>query len=162
MKIENEQLIYHILKKHNLTHRIDDLYDIGLIGLVRGETSYNGAKNVKKSTYLYNCIKNEIFSEIRKENRSKRKADIIPIENHHLENISNDTDLEQDTLTREQINELYSNLFKLPIYEQYVVYQTYINGRTQKEIAYKLGFDVSKVKLLKKRGLKQMRELYKK
>ena len=162
MKIENEKLIYYVLTKHNLKHRIDDLYDIGLIGLVKGNNSYDASKNAKKSTYLCNCIKNEIFNELRKEKRDKRQADIIPIETQHLENISNDINIEANALSQEKKNDLYRKLFKLPIYEQYVLYQIFFNNKTQKEIASHLCIKTKEVNLLKKEGLKMMRELYKK
>lgn len=52
-----------------LGYKFDDLYDIGIIGFVRGINSYDETKNSKLTTYLYECIKNEILKHLEKENK---------------------------------------------------------------------------------------------
>lgn len=156
-----DKMIYHILHKHNLGHRCEEFIDSGYVGIAKGLNKYDASKNAKKSTYLYNCIKNEIFNELKKEKCIKRQAEIITLENKHLENLSDDINLEENIIDQEEKNELYSNLFKLPIYEQYVIYQKYIKGRTKKEIAIRLDMSITQVNKLHKNGIEQLKGLYK-
>lgn len=62
--LKNIGLVYSVIFKFKLN--IDDYYDVGLIGLVKGAKSYDETKAIKPSTYLYQCIKNEIVNELRR------------------------------------------------------------------------------------------------
>ncbi|MCL2353229.1 MAG: RNA polymerase sporulation sigma factor SigK [Defluviitaleaceae bacterium] len=60
----NLRLVAHIVKKfHN--HDVDDLISIGTIGLIKGISSYNIAKDTKLATYAARCIENEIRMYLR-------------------------------------------------------------------------------------------------
>ena len=50
--LDNINLIYMVLKKYNLYNQLDEYYDIGMIGLVKGANTYSGDKGYKTSTYL--------------------------------------------------------------------------------------------------------------
>lgn len=76
---ENIKIIYFVLKKNNLYFRKDELYDIGLIGLVNGINTFDDTKGYKLSTYIYMCIRNEIFKNLRKEIADKRQATVISL-----------------------------------------------------------------------------------
>lgn len=47
----------------------DDLFDIGVIGLIKADRSYDENKGIKFSTYATNCIKNEIITVLNEENK---------------------------------------------------------------------------------------------
>ena len=66
--INNENLIYHILKKYNLS--VDEYYDVGVIGLCKAAISYNSNFGFTFSTYACKCIENGVKLEFR--NQSKR------------------------------------------------------------------------------------------
>lgn len=54
---------------------IEDLYQVGVIGLIKAQKNYNGNYNSKFSTYAFDYIKGEILSYIRKENPIKVSKD---------------------------------------------------------------------------------------
>jgi RNA polymerase sigma factor (sigma-70 family) len=72
MVLENINLIHGVIKDFNLGYLADDLYDIGLIGLTKGIQSYNKELGNSESTYMYACIKREIFGYLRQKRAKKR------------------------------------------------------------------------------------------
>ena len=157
-----DKMIYHILKKYNLYDRREDFIDLGYIGIAKAILKFDSDKGVKEATYVYACIKNEILLQVRKEKCKKRQVDIIHIENTSLENISNETNLEEDIMSQEDKDKLYKVLFKLPIcdYQQYIIYQVYFNNKTKKQLSQHLGISISKINKLQKKAINTMRELY--
>lgn len=142
--------------------RREDLFGIGGIGLSKGTKTFDKTKNTKKSTYLCRCIENEIFTELRKENAQKRAIETISINEENI--IDDSINIEDDLIKQQEYCELYRQVFKLPIYEQYVIYQTFFKNRTQQEILERFNRihdekytqpDISK---LKNKGLKLLEE----
>lgn len=54
----NLKLVYKIAYKYtsNKTHNYDDLFSIGLVGLVKAVDRFNCEKSVEFSTFAYRCI----------------------------------------------------------------------------------------------------------
>lgn len=73
---EHEKLINFVINKLNLQRKRDELLDIGMIGFTRGLNSYDETKG-KYSTFLYECIKNEILRYLDYEKRKGRDTEII-------------------------------------------------------------------------------------
>ena len=65
------KIIGFVLKNMNLLHKSDELFDVGMVGFVRGINTYDETKNIKYSTYLYECIKNEILRYLEHEKNNK-------------------------------------------------------------------------------------------
>lgn len=65
---ENLKLIYLAIKKLNLSWETEDewqdYYDAGLEGLINGANTFDLTQNIKPSTYLYKCIKNNIVRSL--------------------------------------------------------------------------------------------------
>ncbi len=61
-----DKYIKFVLKDMNIGYLYDELYDLGLIGFVKGLNTFDKNKNVKISTYIYECIKNQILVGLRK------------------------------------------------------------------------------------------------
>ena len=75
---ENENLIYHVLKKRFPMYYFDeDIRQIGAIGLWKACKRYNSHVS-KFSTYACLCIKNEILHHFRIQNAKRRHLDIPP------------------------------------------------------------------------------------
>ena len=72
-----EKYINHVLKKMNLKHRREDLFDVGMIGFVNGINTYNENSGAKLSTYVFTCIKNEIVKQLIYESCARRDAKLI-------------------------------------------------------------------------------------
>lgn len=158
--MKEEKLIYHVLKKNNLYHKKDDLVDVGYIGLAKGIKNYDPSKKIKKSTYLCRCIENEIFGELRKEKAYKRAGIVVPVEEYELENMACDTNLEKEMVDYENNKLLYDNIFKLPVKEQYTIYQLYFRHKKISYVANRLGISVNKALLLKNKALLRLKDMY--
>lgn len=72
--ITNQGLIGKVIKDLKCYWRTEDefqdLYDAGMIGLIKGAKEYKKELS-SKSTYLYECIKNEICKSIYLNNQDK-------------------------------------------------------------------------------------------
>lgn len=81
--IKNKPLINLAFKQLNLhyhsTYEFEEYNDAGLDGLLQGIRTYDESKGVKKSTYYYACIRNEINKLIYQKQMQKRKAIVISI-----------------------------------------------------------------------------------
>ena len=76
--LEYENLVYSIINKYNGFDK-DDLYQVGIMGLVQAYKNYNSSFNVKFSSYAYYYILGEVTKYIR-ENRSIRVSkDILKL-----------------------------------------------------------------------------------
>ena len=83
-----EKIVKFVIKDMNLMHRFDELYDVGIIGFVRGINTYDESRGFTHMTYLYDCIKNEILHFLNYEKRQRRSGETIS-----LNTIINDIEL---------------------------------------------------------------------
>lgn len=61
---ENKNLIYSIIKKYNYYYEKEDLYQTGIIGLMKAYKNYNPNMNTKFTTYAYTYILSEVLAYI--------------------------------------------------------------------------------------------------
>lgn len=153
-----EKIINQVLNKYNLYYRKDEFIDICYIGVAKALKNYNFRRKTKLNTYIFTCIKNEVINEIKKQNVAKRKGELVHIEN--IENIGGKEDTEEILSERLRNNELYSKIFKLDIYEQYVVYNYYIKEKTIKEISNHVGIRQNIISGYLKSGINNLKEMY--
>lgn len=75
--VENEKMVHYIINRYFGQYRRfrDDLFSIGKIGLVKAVKNHNPEKEAKLSSYACICIKNEIFSYLRRFSREKYKGE---------------------------------------------------------------------------------------
>lgn len=62
--IENEALIYKIINKYRNYFELEDLYQVGIIGLIRASKSYNSEYGTKFTSYAYPFILGEVIKYI--------------------------------------------------------------------------------------------------
>ena len=58
--IENERLVYSIINKFGSYQDKDDLYQVGMIGLINAYKNFDSSKNTKFSSYAYFYILGEV------------------------------------------------------------------------------------------------------
>lgn len=68
--IENEALVYHVLKQMHLYSQLEDYYDVGMIGLCKAAKTFDNSKGSKFSTYACICIRNTILMDIRDQKKT--------------------------------------------------------------------------------------------
>lgn len=161
------KIINFVIKKMNLGYRYDDIYDVGLIGFVRGINSYDETKNIKYLTYLYECIKNEILRHINHVKRKKRDVEIVSLntkisEDTELQDlIGYDIDYEQNFYVDQLIN-IVSDSMKNLTKNQYLIFSHLygLNGfkeLTVSEISQIYGFSKQSVHQIKNKVLNILR-----
>ena len=74
--LENENLIYKLAYKFTNYACIDDLYQAGCMGIIKGFPNYDKNRGVKFSTFIYSYILGEMKGLIHRENTLKVSKDI--------------------------------------------------------------------------------------
>lgn len=75
--VDNEKLVYSIINKFRGYFDMDDLYQVGMIGLINASKNFNKSEGVKFSTYAYTYVFGEVNKYIRENNNLKIGKDAI-------------------------------------------------------------------------------------
>lgn len=171
MTEDNINLIYFVLKQLNMYNRdgIDEYFDVGMLGLVKGLKTYSESKGAI-STYLVNCIKNEILMELRNQKTDKRNNGVKPIsintpttDNLTIEDtIKSDFDMLESIIKKERIKELGVAINALKPIEKRVIIDIYFNNRTQLEIAEEIGVRQSYISRIKTKAIRKLKAWFEK
>ena len=163
MFFKNENLIYYVLKKLGVYHLKDELYDAGVVGLMKGINSYNPDLS-QPTTYLYRCIANEVMMTFR-----KKKLDVVSIYTEIDENITledylpSDYNLEYEVEKQIYIEKLYENLKELTEMECDVVMSYYgvfgIEKISQEKLSKKYNTSQANISRLIKKTLMKLRKM---
>lgn len=168
--LNNINLIYSAIKKLNLYNQLDEFFSIGMIGLVRGANNYDESLGYKQSTYLYKCIYNAILMEFRNNSSTRRipKYKLTSLSTEVGNNltladtIEDETDIEEDLIKKELIQELYQEISKLTAQEQLVINLSFgVNGCEkikQNEIGIILNLSQAQVSRIKNNALSKLRK----
>ncbi len=164
--IENEKLIYYILRQYKLNE--EDYYDLGMIGLVKASKSYTESKG-KFSTYACECIKHEILKDIQLQKCKKRTATVVSLDDLIngtedlllIESIPADINIEEEIIKKEKIKRINQALLNLSPIEQKIIKENYgINTRKKsvRELTEKLNMSTEEINLIKRNAMKKMRK----
>ncbi len=166
--IEHEAMMYSILKKHGLYNKREEYIDVCYIGYAKALKKYDSSRS-KPTTYIYKCIENELMQCLRKERAIKRQREQSSLDyvydecGHDLEDlISNDVDIENNFIKKEENIKLFDTIKKLTKKEQYIIKYSFGFGcdeRTQSEIAEHLGVRQAQVSRLKDKTLIKMKRM---
>lgn len=169
---KNIGLIYYVIKKFNLNDKLDDYFDLGLIGLTNAINSYNEQLGFKFSTFATDCIKKEIIKEIHKNNCEKRLSNKNSVslqmqlskndDDFTLENvINNDYDLEEEIIKKETTEILKKSMNFLTKNERKVIIKYFgLFGNSQKqakEIAVDLNVSKYRIYQLRKNAERKIK-----
>ncbi len=77
--LENENIVYSIINKYTYYFDKDDLYQVGMIGLMDAYDNYKSDKNTKFSSFAYFYVKGKVLEYIRKSNVLKVSKDLIKL-----------------------------------------------------------------------------------
>lgn len=145
--LNNVGMVGIVLKSLNLNPLDDDLFSVGLIGLVKAINTFNRDKGFEFSTYATQVVRNEILTKFRK----KR---IIPVfslnEPYQLENggsvdfsemIADNRRFEEEVIADAQMKQIFS---KLSDREKEII-SLNMDEKTQTEIAKICGISQAQV-----------------
>lgn len=76
---ENKNLIYSIASKYSRYYSIEDLFQVGVIGLINAYKHYDKGKNSKFTTYAFQYIRGEIIDYIKKDRTIKISENYLKI-----------------------------------------------------------------------------------
>lgn len=126
----------------------DDLIQEGLIGLMNSANTYTSDKSAFK-TYATVCIKNSLYSAVKKSLADKNK----PLNDSESLEVLNDVSKfslfsispEDEFLNKEKYDELRFKIFNSLSKNEIVVLKLYLDGLSYNEIALKTGKTVKAV-----------------
>lgn len=95
--IENENLVRSIVNKYNGYYDKDDLYQVGMIGLMNASKNFDSSVGVKFSTYAYKYILGEVTKYMRENTNIRISRDTIKLK----QSINKTKDLLRQKLSRE-------------------------------------------------------------
>lgn len=75
--LQNNNLIYSLVSKFPYFKDKEDLYQTGVIGLIKASKNYNPNLNIKFSTFAYNFIYGEMYNYVISTRNIKINKDII-------------------------------------------------------------------------------------
>ena len=165
----NLRLILYIIKRYQNT-KIDpeDLFSIGIIGLIKAIRSYNIEKNAKLGTYAARCIENEILMYIRqnkKHNGNRHLSEVIHTnqdgEELKLEDVISIEDTTMEIEDKLEMLEMLSNtmtsaLNKLGSREK-IILLLKMGGKTQREISKQFNLTQSYISRVQGKTNKKMK-----
>ena len=168
----NLRLVVYIARRfENTGVYIEDLISIGTIGLIKGISTFQPARNIKLATYCSRCIENEILMHIRKISSQKTEVSLDePINTDWDGNelllsdiLGTDEDSVMRPLEEDAEQELLRQaLARLPERDRYIICLRFGLGgqpeKTQKEVADLLGISQSYISRLEKRIMLRLRK----
>lgn len=75
--LKNSNLIYSIINKYTKYYDVDDLYQTGVIGILKAYKNYDSTKNCKFSTYAYTYILGEVFKYVNNNRNIKLSSEYL-------------------------------------------------------------------------------------
>lgn len=171
--LENQGLIGLAIKKLGMTYRYEELSDVSIVGLVKGAKNFDKTKGFKASTYLYSCIKTEIYNYLRFSNTRKRgrSYQTISLEqevcigdrNVCVSDLIADekVNIEEEIIKNEQLKLIEKFIKELCKKEQYILIHKFgLNNAkkmTEKEIAKNLNLSQPQINRILHKTIEKIR-----
>ena len=170
----NLRLVLSVIKRFSgSAENVDDLFQIGCIGLIKAINSYNPDKNIKLATYASRCIENEILMYLRRSSKLKMEVSIdeplnVDWDGNELllsDILGTDENVIYNKM-EEEVNYhlLYKALAKLSPREKTIIQLRFgirtADGeeKTQKEVADFLGISQSYISRLEKKIIGRLKK----
>ncbi|HBR03336.1 MAG TPA: RNA polymerase sporulation sigma factor SigK [Ruminiclostridium sp.] len=169
----NLRLVAHVARKYSVTSSdSDDLISIGTIGLIKAVSSYDPLKGIRLATYAARCIENEILMHLRASKKLQNEVSLNePLgtdrEGNEIALIdilgSEDEEVDEKVDLTQRIKKLYWLIKSvLEGREKTIIQLRYglcgNGGKTQREVAEKLGISRSYVSRIEKKALTKLYE----
>ena len=186
----NLKLVLSIIQKFNYRNEnLDDLFQVGCIGLVKAIDNFDLSHGVKLSTYAVPMILGEVKRYLR-DNGSLRVSrslkdlayNVLKTKEEMTKQLGREVSIEEiskelDILTYDAVTALEAmrnpvSIFE-PIYsdggdtiyleqrEKYIIDQRYIIGKTQMELAEELGISQAQISRLEKNAITTLKKVLK-
>lgn len=169
----NLRLVAHVARKYSVTNTdSDDMISIGTIGLIKAVSSYDPSKGIRLATYAARCIENEILMHLRASKKLQNEVSLNePLgtdrEGNEIALIdilgSEDEEVDEKVDLTQRIIKLYRLIKNVLEGREQVIIQLRYGlcdncGKTQREVAEKLGISRSYVSRIEKKALTKLYE----
>lgn len=144
--LANIGMVGIILKSLNLSTQDEDLYSVGIVGLVKAVNSFDAEKGFKFSTYATRVIRNEILMTLRKKRVDVAFSldDTANLENGeevpYADLVSSGERFENEVIAKVQYEEM---LCKLSDRKRNIMILFFVHNKTQREISSIMGLSQS-------------------
>lgn len=162
-----DKIVKYVIKDMKLGYKFDELFDVGVIGFVRGINAYDENKGFTYITFLYDCIKYEITHYLQYESSKKRKGEIVSLsslisDDTELQDlIGYETDYSQDSYINEMLMIIKKRSVDFTKKQKIIFNHLYgLNGyqeMTVKEIGEKYGLSRQNINQIKKQIINKLR-----
>ena len=170
--LNNESLIYLMLKRMNLYSEREHYYDVGMVGLVKAANTYNPDRGYAFSTLASVCIQNEILYYIRSNKKHDNTISLdSPVPNQIGEDenkslidiIASDFNMEDYLIEKEKIEILNKAISTLEPDEQYLLkhYYSSTTKQSQQELAKMYGTTQPTIARKIKKIIKKLQDIIK-
>ena len=167
----NLRLVLSVIQRfHNRGESVDDLFQVGCIGLIKAIDNFDTSQNVRFSTYAVPMIIGEIRRYLRDNNqirvsRSLRDTAYKALKarerlTYQLGREPSVSEVARDMGVREEDVVLALEAIQYPVSgerERNIIKRRFFQGRTQMEVASEIGISQAQVSRLEKAALQQMR-----
>ena len=169
----NLRLVLSVIQRFSGSNEnVDDLFQIGCIGLIKAINTFNLEKNIKLATYASRCIENEILMYLRRNNKTKMEVSIDEPLNVDWDGnellLSDILGTDEDTIYKDLENEVERKLLvkaisRLSGRERTIIKMRFGLGtpdgeeKTQKEVADMLGISQSYISRLEKKIMQRLK-----
>ena len=169
----NLRLVLSVIQKFsNRGENLDDLFQVGCIGLIKAINTFKVDKKIKLATYASRCIENEILMYLRRNSKTKTEVSIDEPLNVDWEGnellLSDILGTENDIITKDIENKVDRELLqdamqKLSGRERRIVEMRFgilpeTEEKTQKEVADILGISQSYISRLEKKIMRRLKK----
>ena len=169
----NLRLVLSVIRRFSASNEnVDDLFQIGCIGLIKSINTYNPGKNIKLATYASRCIENEILMYLRRTSKMKMEVSFDEPLNVDWDGnellLSDILGTEDDIIYKDMEVEVEKKLLKRAIdklspREKNIIELRYgltPGGReyTQKEVADQMNISQSYISRLEKKIMKRLKK----
>ena len=158
--LNNVGMVGIVLKSLNLNPFDEDLFSIGLIGVVKAVNTFNPDKGVKFSAYATQIMRNEILATFRK----KRIIPVFSLDEpcdlwngesvDFTEMIADNRRFEEEAIADMQMEQIFSTLSD----REKKIISLSMDGKTQTEIAKTCGISQAQVSRIRKSIYKKWRK----
>lgn len=126
-----DKLIYSIINKYNFFGEIDDLYQVGMIGLLKACENYKSDFNTKFTTYAHTYVLGEVLKYIRDNKSIRVNRDLVRLSSR----IEKTREILNQKLMREVSNSEIANFLDV---DESLVDEAIISSNFVKSLDYEL------------------------
>nr|DAL76824.1 MAG TPA: DNA directed RNA polymerase subunit [Bacteriophage sp.] len=150
MILNNQGIVFSVMKNLSIPLTDEDMFQTGIIGLIKAINSFDTSKGYQFSTYAFPIVRNELLMAFRKSKRSVKVAfsldDNADIWNGekvpYAEMIADGKDYEENVVNSMLAQQIFE---RLESREKHIFTMFFIENRTQSEISKALGLSQSYV-----------------